>query len=291
LEEAIRKADILYQDVDRKWVAAAFIAGKWEQSATSGGFMVALAALKQFGLIEDEGKGPSRKFRLRDLALEIILHKDDQESEGAERRKQALKRAALLPKIHAEIWEKFHGFLPTQDNAIRVYLLKGRKEEGKGEPFNKDSVDSLIRQFRSTVAFAELDASDKIPSADEDVDSEAERVPMEKTMPQRIAPAIAVPSDTATNRVGAGFTPQPTPQGSPFIHLPIGQGIEVRLGARLSNDEFEAFLQILKLSKASLIDPGDPHKIQREAAKSAARHADHPDPDGGRGSGGIPGHL
>ena len=245
LEEAIRKADVVYEDVDRRPVPVDVLASHWESSTTSSGFLTAIAALKQFGLLVDEGKGPGRRLHLSDLALDIHIH----ELNSPERIK-ALKKAALSPKIHQELWEKYQGNLPTSDAAIRIYLLKGRKEEGMGEPFNKDAVDPFVRQFRSTIAFAGLDSSDKIPSAEKESGGQQEE--------RQLDSSTAVQHHSRQR--GAGQPLQPPPpqpqrrqnmqaeQGFQQATFPLNGGTAlVQWPEGLSADEFKDFEDWLQL--------------------------------------------
>lgn len=106
------------------------------------------------------------------------------------KRLQAIKTAALSPKIHREIWDKYNGRLPS-DTSLRIYLLTERDV-----PFNKDQVDRFISQLRGTIAFAKLDASDKLPPAGDgaeadDVDGGEIERPPERQQQQRRRPMQA----------------------------------------------------------------------------------------------------
>jgi hypothetical protein len=146
LAQAIDRANALYQ-AERKNVAPInAILHHWGYSPGSGRGLVTLAALKHFGLLLDEGSGERRQARLSPRALRIILdaHEDSPE------RRQAVREAALEPKIHRELWEKYEGDLPS-DPTLRTYLSLERN-------FTDRAVRSFIPQFRRTVAFAELEA-------------------------------------------------------------------------------------------------------------------------------------
>jgi hypothetical protein len=161
LEEAIAKADLIYQIEHEHFANIEAIASHWETTVTNGNFQTALAALKQFGLIVDEGKNEDRRAQLTDLAKDILEHPGD-----SPKRQELLRTAALTPKIHRELWEKYKGKLPQEDVSIRFYLVRERD----GSRFNPNHVDSFIAQFRSTIAFAKLTESDIITPADEGAD-------------------------------------------------------------------------------------------------------------------------
>jgi hypothetical protein len=133
-------------------------AAAWGVSATSSGLLQIISSLKQFGLVEDEGSRGNRLVRLTDLALDILL--DDP---GSPERRQKLQRAALTPRIYQELWNRFGQSLPPQDGVIRMYLVRQR-EDGT---YNPDSVDRLIADMRSSLAFAGLDNASTIMSDDE----------------------------------------------------------------------------------------------------------------------------
>src|SRR6266568_832252 len=69
-------------------------------SARSGSSLRALAALGHYGLIDVSGDKDNRKIRLSEQAQDI-LHL----AESDERRRKAIKSAALAPKIYAALWE------------------------------------------------------------------------------------------------------------------------------------------------------------------------------------------
>ena len=67
------------------------LAQTWGQKDTSSSFLQTVSALKAFGLIEDEGAGESRRFKLTDLAQRILL--DARE----DRRDAAVRESATKP--------------------------------------------------------------------------------------------------------------------------------------------------------------------------------------------------
>lgn len=146
LAQAIDRANALYQAERKNAAPINAILHHWGYSPGSGRGLVTLAALKHFGLLSDEGSGDRRQARLSPRALRIILdaHEDSPE------RRQAIREAALEPKIHKELWEKYDGDLPS-DPTLRTYLSLERN-------FTDRAVRNFIPQFRRTVAFAELEA-------------------------------------------------------------------------------------------------------------------------------------
>lgn len=112
----------------------------------SGSGYRVLAALLQYGLLEDEGARSDRYVRITRLGL-IIVEAPDHET-----RLEALQEAALRPDMHAAVWE--HWKLDEQklpsDNNMRYVLLA---EFG----FHKNAVDAFIGEFKETYRYARLD--------------------------------------------------------------------------------------------------------------------------------------
>ncbi|MDD5761467.1 MAG: hypothetical protein PHP88_03030 [bacterium] len=147
LKAAIEKASMLYQKEGRHATPTGTAMSDMGYSTTSGAGIVALAALKKFGLIEDEGSGMDRVVKLTDLALDIILGPDD-DSMG---KIKAIQHAAMIPPIHSELWKEFEGSLPSPAN-LRHNLIRKRN-------FTDSGANDFIRQFSETIAFARLSES------------------------------------------------------------------------------------------------------------------------------------
>src|SRR5262245_35698267 len=154
LEQAIDKARIMYQHDKRSSTSSAVLASHWGYSAASSGGKLATAALKKFGLLEAVGNMKSGEVKLTPLALEILLD----EREHSPDRERAIKRAALNPDLHAELWSKWGHELPS-DATVKTYL---RLQRG----FNDASVGDFLREYKQTISFAKLVPDDKIPEDD-----------------------------------------------------------------------------------------------------------------------------
>lgn len=152
LKVAIEKADMLYRREGKHPTPTSTALSDIGYSTTSGAGIVALAALKKFGLIEDEGSGMDRVVKLTDLALDIILSPND-DSTG---KMEAIQHAAMLPPIHSDLWKEFEGSLPSPAN-LRHNLIRKRN-------FTDSGANEFIRQFSETIAFAKLAESATIPT-------------------------------------------------------------------------------------------------------------------------------
>lgn len=154
LETAIGRARVLHEHERRGSVNARVAVRHWGYAERSSGGQLVLGALKGFGLITDTGEGTARTIQLSELALRILLDARPVSPE----RDEAIKRAALNPRIHADIWTSLHGDLGSDDNLRHRLIFDWR--------FNENVVDAFIREFRATVAYAKLNKSDTLSDSD-----------------------------------------------------------------------------------------------------------------------------
>jgi hypothetical protein len=161
LGEAITRARTIYERDGRNSAPVTAILGHWGYKDGSGPGTIALAALKKFGLLTDEGVGPKRTAKLTELALRIVLDTREDSPERA----AFIREAALKPSIHAELWRECDGKVPS-DGTLRHKLVLDRK-------FTQRGADEFIQQFRSTIAFSGLNESDSI--SDEDGEKDADQ--------------------------------------------------------------------------------------------------------------------
>jgi hypothetical protein len=236
LENAIAKSRQLYAAEDHRFANIEAVASHWEMGIKSSGFQVSIAALKQFGLITDEGSKENRKIKLTELALDILEHPTD-----SEKFKEAVKAAALFPKIHRELWEKYESKMPT-DVSARIYLVRERE----GGRFNKNYVDAFIAQYKETMAFAKLDGLDILPPADKNQWGMSAPRGMEEAMKTKI--------DEKTNPVEKK-EPLPAMRELP-ITLPTNLEIAVfRVPVPMSELDFKTIITSLTAMKDKLVSP------------------------------------
>ena len=145
LEDALGKSRLFHSKEPTR-SAPAQIAIKHMGYNLSGSGLGVLASLKRFGLIETRGDEAS----LSKLALDII---EDKRLESEER-ETAIRRAALLPRIHAKVFANFNGTIPS-DETLLHYL---RKELD----FTDTGGNAFIKQFRATLTFANLEDGGKL---------------------------------------------------------------------------------------------------------------------------------
>lgn len=186
LPEALERTAQLRRAEGRHAVSVSVAMQHWGYKAESSTGYSCIAALKKFGLVDEEGVGEDREVRLSSLALAILLDGD----EGSPERAEALRTAALNPRIHAELWERYGPELPS-DQTLRRFLILEKN-------FNETAVDEFIAEYRATVAYAGLsgtvapeDNAPFVPSSPSPVPSSP---PRRLAGPRRASTAAGIPT-------------------------------------------------------------------------------------------------
>jgi hypothetical protein len=230
LETAIRRARELYERERQHPTHVETIVHHWGYKGMTGPANLSVAALKKFGLLTDEGKGAERRGRLTHLAVEIIANPDHAA------RAEAIKQAALTPTAHRELWDRYGNELPSDAN-LRWELVRQRG-------FTEGGAEDFIRGYKQTVAFAQLEASDRSPRTANDApvadDSHA-------VLPDAHEPASPVassePADTRTQSSASRFP------------IPIFNGGTVVVEGEfpLSEEDWNQFMAVLSAMKPALV--------------------------------------
>src|SRR5271157_5736653 len=152
LETAIARAKEFYSKELRNAANVRVAMKHWGFVEESSNGAQIVAALISFGLLQNEGVGDKRKVRLTQDALRILLDERPDSKERAE----LIRQAALAPKIHQQLWEKWGNDLPSDAQLRHTLLLEWPT------PFNENAVDGFIREYRDTIAFAKLTESDTV---------------------------------------------------------------------------------------------------------------------------------
>src|SRR4051812_8915100 len=95
LRGAIKHAQTIYDSEKRNAAPVSVVAKHCGYDITSSAGLRLVAALKQFGLVTEQGGGEDRQVQLSERALDILLAEND----DAPERLKAIKTAALSPKI------------------------------------------------------------------------------------------------------------------------------------------------------------------------------------------------
>lgn len=237
LDVAIEKAKILHSTQRRHDAHLDSALSALGFATQTGPALRSIAALDQFGLLEQMGSKNDRRVKLTDLARDIIelLPSDP-------RYPAAIKSAALAPKIYTHLWDRYGALLP--DNAtIRSHLVRDKE-------FNDAIVDSVIEDYRRTLDFAKLDklAEDGIEGNDTPTDHKPE---MNTSTPSAPAPKSSPPQSIVHHAMPVA-APMPTSQQLPIL---VGNGMVASIPFPMSEDDFELLIGTLNLWKKRLVSP------------------------------------
>lgn len=162
LQQAIKRATEFYEKEHRNPASFKAAVSHWNYSEKSSGALVTAAAVKSFGLFDELESSGGRTFQLSPLGLKIVADKRPVSSE----RDAAIREAALKPKIHAELWRKYNGHLPS--DAELQYRLENDFH------FNINAIVAFIKELRDTISFAKLTESDKVGESEVEDESKDE---------------------------------------------------------------------------------------------------------------------
>jgi hypothetical protein len=157
LKKALERADTFRQVEGKHLVPVASAKKAWNLGDETAAGRRTVAALTQFGLFHDEGFGEARKVKLSEMALNILLDKQPQSAE----RDELIRRAALTPPIHKELWGKWQNELPS-DATIETYLVRDRG-------FSSNGALDVIAEYKNTLAFAKLSQSDNMSAVNNNI--------------------------------------------------------------------------------------------------------------------------
>jgi hypothetical protein len=211
---------------------------QWGYSAKSSGGLLALAALKKFGLVEDHGSREAREVSLTDLGRELLFYWGDRESDAFITRAQ---KAALTPAIHRELWERYQGDLPD-DRVILPHLVFE-------SDFSESAAADLLGEFRRTLAFSRLtgDGGNVSPEGP-DTSEETEPVLPTPTLERPEEKVDEPPKPTTDSKGGV----EGAPRTVQVTYSPTDWAL---LQARfpMSEDDWEAMLETLNGMKRGLV--------------------------------------
>ncbi|HXC55165.1 MAG TPA: hypothetical protein VNU97_07720 [Rhizomicrobium sp.] len=233
LGKAVERTKALFANHKLQPARVAAVAVSWDYAAKSSGLFQTVAALKQFGLVEDVGSGDDRKIQITDLGRRIV----QDERPGA--RESALKEAAKSPRLIAEYLPIWLPERPSDSHCL------SELEIDRG--FNSAGAKQFLYVFDQTVAYAKLGADDNMSS-----DLSASEGHTEKDM------------GTTT----AGHQDQIGKPGFPGFGMlqakPLAQRLKVELTAQsvgvsamlTSASEVDTLIKILEANKALLPEKG-----------------------------------
>ncbi|MBT3268753.1 hypothetical protein HN371_16480 [Candidatus Poribacteria bacterium] len=261
LRVAIEKAQALWNQDGLVWVPAQVAVEHMGYAHTNGNGGRALAALSYFGLVERDGKSDDRRVRLTPLGQAIVM---DDRPDSPER-EQAIRRAALSPKLYAAIWENLGEGSQLPSDANLEFALKSTYR------VNKDTVGKFVRDFRATLEFAGL-IGDAATATPDDMANDPDDGPAAVTVERETASPAgprAGRNDVATD-VGAA-------PGTVELTIPlIGGGVALlRTPAPLSHANFSFLQQFIAMCEPSLVEgTSDDHSRARDSDSAETGTAD-----------------
>jgi len=227
LRAAVERAQIVYDRYKKHRAPMEAITKAWGfKSATTGPASVSYAALKKFGLLEEEGSGSERTAKLTELAIEILLNPAPQ---------RALARAALMPPIHQDMWDEYGYELPPEE-ALKWHLVR--------RGFTDTGLQEFIKEYRETITFAELDHVQPEQRQGDDGSTPTEASP---------GPGLLSGWSQEAPRI-ASTAPQPAPT---VFQIPLigGKAVRVQGDFPLSETAWAQLLAVLEAMKPGLVEP------------------------------------
>jgi hypothetical protein len=215
LRAALDRTRTFYEAEQRNAARPETAAAHWGYSPKSSGGKQTVAALRAFGLVDGDAL-----VKLSGRALRILLD----EREGSEERLRLVQQAALMPPIHARLWERYGAELPSPQT-LRLSLIL---DEG----FNENSVDDFLTEYRETLEYARLLT---VPVREE---HRAEQ------------PALPLPPPLPPARI-----PNQTAEVDPVVFpLLDGNAVEFRIRRKISSAEAEDLRTVFELWLRKIVE-------------------------------------
>jgi hypothetical protein len=202
----------------------------WGYGTKSSGGFIAIASLKRFGLLDEEGSNEKRTLKLSGFALDLLKN----ETVNPKEYQRLLKVAALNPAFHKEIWAKYGQELPSE-TTIESFLVFDKH-------FREDAAKAFIKQYKETISFAKLNESDSVEDGDKsDEESESD----EKNKLPVVPPVPLQPKITPLNPMNTNVPPGTLP-------IPVADKIAM-VPFPMTEEDFDLFIGTLQLWKKKLV--------------------------------------
>lgn len=278
LEQAVEKLLIFYKHDRGQSASAASLAEHWGLSPSSSTLVQNVASLKQYGLVAQlDGLDKALKPTPRGLQIAMLDENDPL-------RTAAIKEAALNPPVFRDLWKAWGSRTPS-DRTAAHYLVSTMG-------FNAPTAAEVIRNYKATISFANIESDDKIGVSDSDkkpvhvsppivgdlvqwvknglpqfdrpmrvlavdngfgfVEDQQEGIPVDQ-LTVEMPPPLPPPG---TGRPPANPYYKPPAEDGPVYAMPLPRDnrIEIRLRTKLTPDEFKKFLKAFRSSAFGLVD-------------------------------------
>jgi len=251
LPEAVKRIAMIYKQEQRHPADKEVIAKHIGYGSLNGGSNAVISALAKYGLLVPTGKGDQLK--LSEEALDIIIH-----DRGEPDRVKAIQKTAFTPSLFNELYGLYGANLPS-GHSLRSTLLK--------RGFNEKTVDSVIRAFRDTIEFVNMETEgSNMESVDEP----------QETLMQTQTPKQASPD--SGNTVRSDLAPSPSldkglNESEYVLTFKPAQNIKVRVeitstgSGTLTQDAFQKTIKHLQLDM-----DGYPEKVSVEGETDHHEH-------------------
>ena len=144
LRKALEQAARLQQSGVR-WMSVREIAEAWEIGEHSSAIPQTISALKQYELVDIEGRGPERRLSLSQRAQDLLSSRRDDDFDPA-----LLHEAVLKPDAFKKIWAYVEGGTAEYHELIR------KLTHDEMHPFNPRAAEEVVRLFAESARFAGL---------------------------------------------------------------------------------------------------------------------------------------
>jgi hypothetical protein len=214
LDEAVNLAQSVWGREKRSYAPPGAIVQAWGYSGMSGNARTKIAAMRKYGLLEENDNGD---LRLSDLAVHVLHNPPD-----SPERLTALREAALRPELFSELQQTY----PDASNeTLRSYLITK-----KG--FSDTGAESCIEAFRGTQEAAKLGAMEATAIAISPqtlpLTPPGSQQPPLGTRPEDVFPALR----------------KPVEEPGTFFRWPLSRGVVAEV--RFIGDAKPAHLDLLK---------------------------------------------
>ena len=226
LPEAIKRVGLVYKQEQRHPVDKEVIAKHIGYGGLNGGSYSVISALTKYGLLETAGKG--EQLKVTGEALDILIH-----NTGERERVNAVQKVAFMPSLFNELHDLYGIDLPS-DHSLRATLLK------KG--FNQKTVDSVIRSYRDTIEFVNVETQD---SYMESVD-ELQETPMQT---QTVKQASPISDGRSTSPIQSSLVERDLGESVVGFKLTEECGALVEFKGQVTQEAIEKLVAYLNLSK------------------------------------------
>ena len=233
LPKAIDRSRAFFDAHRREPTRLGVLAETWSYSPASSGLQQTVAALKQFGLLDEIKSPDDRKVQITELARRIL---SDQRPGAKE---QGIAEAAVRPRLIGEYLTKWLPFRPNDTHCISDL------EFDRG--FNQAAAKQFLKVFDETVAFAGLRDSDS------DVDAESASVDLGGRLEATAETGSAGSERTPLLQPAATRDAGGTPLSERLQVVTTGNQLTVS-AALVSGREVDKLIRILQANKALLDD-------------------------------------